>query len=128
MPAVAGYVEAAQAASRAPVRKVVVMGKWTNAGCFGWLCEVSYRVIWVGWMRAYFDMLTSGLVCSYKIGEHLCVMCSESIEQEEGGESSCPAKEWRLKICHRQRLRFMRSRESALHGYSRSSIGRNNMH
>jgi hypothetical protein len=45
IPAVAGYVEAAQAASRAPVRKVVVMGKWTNAGCFGWLREVSYRVM-----------------------------------------------------------------------------------
>lgn len=28
-------------ASRAPVRKVKAIGKWTNAGCLGWLDGVS---------------------------------------------------------------------------------------
>jgi hypothetical protein len=34
---VGAYVERKYTASRPPERRVVVMGKWTVAGCVGWL-------------------------------------------------------------------------------------------
>jgi hypothetical protein len=36
-PEVGAYVERKYTASRPPVRRVVVMGKWTVAGWVGWL-------------------------------------------------------------------------------------------
>ena len=39
-PEVGAYLERKYTASRAPVRKVVVMGKCTVAGCVGWLILV----------------------------------------------------------------------------------------
>lgn len=45
---VGAYVERKNMASSAPVSKVVVMGKWTVAGCLGWPIMELSRINWRG--------------------------------------------------------------------------------